>query len=414
MLRSIDRRVQPLADSRATAQVTRGIGMLLIALLLFGTLAFASVQQAGSGQAAARVTVANEFGKAQADVKYSTKITVSGKGFQSIARGFGGLYVFFGWVSDGKWQPSQGGTVGNGDYLYVPDSESKDNAGYQRFVSYPGSDTAYAANGGVINKDGAWSTTMYIPGPTFQAVGRDGATQTVDCRKVQCGIITVGAHGVANAKNETFTPVTFASLYDTAPAATSSSTTGGSTPTANPSGSATPNAGATTPAPVATTSGPAVAKVDATTAVVGRVLAFSGTGFVEGEQVVVVLDDGVAAVGPLTVGRAGALAGVIQLPAEARMGTHSLTITGATSGKTATVNFPVKAAPVGVATTTATPAVSSWPHWLPSWPVLLFVGVGLLAFAGAMAWRVRRQRNVHRTAKRAAPADGPAVENGHI
>ena len=32
----------------------------------------------------------------------------------------------------------------------------------------------------------------------------------VDCSEVQCGIITIGAHGVDNANNESFTPFDFA------------------------------------------------------------------------------------------------------------------------------------------------------------------------------------------------------------
>src|SRR5690606_12663304 len=108
--------------------------------------------------------------------------------------------------SGGSWAPSRGGVTGE-DYLYVPDSESKDNQGYQRFVAFPGSETEYAANGGEVAADGSWSVSMSIPGPTFAAVDRTGATRTVDCTDVTCGILTIGAHGVTNANNESFTPV---------------------------------------------------------------------------------------------------------------------------------------------------------------------------------------------------------------
>lgn len=182
---------------------------LATAVLAAGLIALA----ASPASADARVSVTSDLGSAVVSLASPTTISVNGTGFQSIHGGFGGIYVFFGWVDDpggGSWRPSQGGQTGV-DYLYVPDSEAKDNAGYQRFVTFPGSGTAAAANGGEVAADGSWDLTMVVPGPTFQAVDRDGGTRTVDCREVTCGVITIGAHGVANANNETFTPVDFVS-----------------------------------------------------------------------------------------------------------------------------------------------------------------------------------------------------------
>ncbi|MDO9396930.1 MAG: hypothetical protein Q7T71_10325, partial [Herbiconiux sp.] len=158
--------------------------------------------------AAGSVSVANAEGTATADPDYATPVTVTGSGFQSITGGFGGVYVLFGWVDPASWRPSQGGEVG-GDYRYVPDSEAKDNAGFQRFVAFPGSDTADAANA-VMDASGGWSVDLVIPGASFESRDRNGDVGAVDCRQVQCGIITIGAHGVKNASNETFTPITFA------------------------------------------------------------------------------------------------------------------------------------------------------------------------------------------------------------
>ena len=156
------------------------------AALLATLLAALTVVLVPSGaEAAARITATNEFGKAQADTTYATKLTLRARGFQSIRNGHGGIYVFFGTVK-GTWRPSQGGQTGR-DYLYVPDSEAKNNAGYQRFIAFPGSDTAASANGGTVSAAGRWSTTITVPGATFQAVDRDGGTRTVDCRKVTCG-----------------------------------------------------------------------------------------------------------------------------------------------------------------------------------------------------------------------------------
>jgi hypothetical protein len=146
-----------------------------------------------------------------ADPNYLTDVTVTGSGFQSIPSGFGGIYVFFGWVDGGAWAPSQGGATGS-TYRYVYDDESNP-VGYQLFVSFPGSSTEYAANGGEVAADGSWSATMKIPGASFESYDRNGDVTTVDCLQVQCGIITIGAHGVVNPSNESFTPITFQNLY---------------------------------------------------------------------------------------------------------------------------------------------------------------------------------------------------------
>lgn len=145
-----------------------------------------------------------------ADSTYLTEVRVTGHGFQSIQNGFGGIYVLFGWAGS-NWRPSQGGKTGS-DYRYVYDDETNP-VGYQLFVAFPGSSTEYAANGGRISADGSWSATMRIPGPRFQAYDRSGGISTVDCTQSQCGIMTIGAHGVVNANNESFTPISFTSIY---------------------------------------------------------------------------------------------------------------------------------------------------------------------------------------------------------
>lgn len=152
-----------------------------------------------------------------ADPTYLTELQLTGSGFQSIVNGFGGVYVLFGWVDGDGWQPSRGGATGS-DYRYVPDDEANP-VGYASFVSFPGSSTEYAANGGVLADDGSFSATLQVPGATFTSLDRSGAASEVDCRQVQCGIITIGAHGVPNANNETFTPITFSDLYGADPAA---------------------------------------------------------------------------------------------------------------------------------------------------------------------------------------------------
>ncbi len=93
----------------AVRGTTRALGAWTAGALLVG----AGVAAVGvaPAEAAARVTVVNELGSAQVDTTYSTPITVSGTGFQSVQGGFGGIYVFFGWVDDpagGSWAPSRG------------------------------------------------------------------------------------------------------------------------------------------------------------------------------------------------------------------------------------------------------------------------------------------------------------------
>ncbi|MBD8605240.1 hypothetical protein IFT73_00115 [Aeromicrobium sp. CFBP 8757] len=362
--------------------------MRVRSLLTATALCTVALSVPAPAQAAARVTVSNDQGSAKADPTYATTLKVSGSGFQSIKGGHGGVYVFFGTVS-GSWQPSKGGQVGT-DYRYVPDSESKDNQGYQRFVAFPGSDTAGAANGGTIAANGRWSTTLTVPGATFKTVDRTGKSVEVDCLKVTCGVITIGAHGVKNARNESFTPVQFASLgASRAPAAA---------PTEAPAaGAAAPSAGAPTAAASQPTAAPgkaadATAVVDPSTAVVGRVLSFTGSGFTPGEQVVATLDDGLAAVGPLSAGPSGEIAGVLQLPAGTTTGTHVLKLTGAASGATPTVNFPIAADPTPASATTDDAG------GLPDWVPFAFVGLAAVALLGAVTFAALRIRRMRRPA----------------
>lgn len=174
------------------------------AALLVAAGAFAGVVGLTSpASAAASVSV-----RGTPDVEGESPLELSGSGFQSVQGGFGGIYVLFGWVESGDgWRPSSGGKTGE-DYRYVYDDETNP-AGYQLFVTFPGSSTASAANGGELAADGSWSGTIRIPSARFTTFDRSQNETTVDCTEVQCGIITIGAHGVVNAGNETFTPIDF-------------------------------------------------------------------------------------------------------------------------------------------------------------------------------------------------------------
>ncbi|WP_232680957.1 hypothetical protein [Nocardioides sp. R-C-SC26] len=368
----------------ATSRVHGAAVALLCVLLLAATMATPA-----PAQAQGRVSVSNDRGSAVADLTYRTTLTVRGSGFQVVRGGFGGAYVMFGWVSDPRgdsWRPSRGGLTGE-DYQYIPDAEdAADNQGYLKYVAFPGSSTAGEA-ATVLSDRGSFSLDLVVPGPVFQSVDRDGDLAEVDCRRVSCGIITVGAHGVKNATNESFTPVRFGTVYDSAPdtAPTASASPGGTgdAPAASPGNDPTTPPAPATPDPAA--GAPSVA-VDRATAVAGRAMAFVGRGFQPGEQVNAVLDDGVAGLGPLVAGASGEVAGVLQLPADLAVGTHELRMSGAASGISASELFPVAGGDV------TAPAPGDEDAEIASW---IFLGAGVVALLAALAGSVviRRRRS---------------------
>jgi hypothetical protein len=367
--------------------------------------------------AESRVEVTNDRGGSEADLRYQTRLTIRGSGFQTVKGGFGGVYLMFGWVRDpqgGTWRPTRGGLTGE-DYQYIPDSENAaDNRGYLTFIAFPGSSTASEAKA-VLSDDGSFTVDLTVPGPVFQSVDRSGAVSEVDCREVTCGVITIGAHGVKNATNESFTPVRFGSVYDAAPTETPGETPGdtpaettseapGATGGAGGGGAGGAGGGGAGGAAEPAASGPAAVTVDRTTAVSGHAMVFSARGFTPGEQVVAVLDDGVAALGPVVAGASGEVAGVLQLPADLQVGTHELRLTGAASGTVVTERFPVAegdAAPVAAAADTD----EAGSDGLSGATVFLLVAlvVFLLALVGVVVALLRRRRRPTRAAAPVGP-----------
>lgn len=183
-------------------------GLTVSALALGSLLTVVALPATAAGEAT--VTVTNVQG-AQALISGGTTLTLTGSGFQSVKGGQGGIYVAFGWVDNpdaGTWGPSAGGQNGQ-DYRFAPDTEEADNAGFLKFVSFPGGATSAAANGGLLAEDGTWATELAVPTAEFESTDRDGNPTTVNCLEVQCGVVTIGAHNIKNANNETFTPVEF-------------------------------------------------------------------------------------------------------------------------------------------------------------------------------------------------------------
>lgn len=427
-------------SARPTAQPSSFPSRVLTLLAVLATAMSALLLgPVAPAQAAARVQVESELGGATASITAPTTVTLSGSGFQSVQGGFGGLYVLFGWIASGdSWKPSTGGMTGT-DYRYVPDSETKDNQGYQRFVTFPGSSTMGAANGGELHADGTWNTSMVIPGPVFDSVDRDGAVHRVDCREVRCGIITVGAHGVKNPPNETFTPIEFVGAAtgtasrtaDTSEAAPEVSGTGQSAAAPGATGTTDGTTTGAAAGPVSTGESSAAAGEGAgaaegvdpaaegsEVAVVGTgeptigllsakldqgdVVSFTAQGFAPGEQIVATLDLGAGAAGPYQAGQYGDVAGTVPLPSDLRPGTHVLSLSGAGSTRVARVSFTVNEAEAAPIAGAIGETDLTW------WTLAVLIGIALAAIVllmlvvSALTALLRRRGIAKSTAKKAA------------
>lgn len=388
---------------------TRGAWRIVAAMAMMAVAI--GVLPVSEADATPRVTITSSLGQARVSATGSTTVSITGSGFQSIQNGFGGIYMLFGWVrnpSSGSWRPSRGGVTGT-DMLYVPDSESKDNKGYERFISFPGSSTEEAANGGEVSAKGTISLTMVIPGPTFTAQDREGNATSVDCRKVQCGIITIGAHGVVNANNESFTPVTFVG----ATSASSTAQTTGSSSKATVASSANATSSAATAQPSGDS---ASIGLDQKIYQAGRVVTYTGQGFAPGEQVAVSLSAGLAAAGPLTAGRFGEVAGTIPLPSDIRAGTQVIRLVGAGSGRSAEATISVMADPNSFETPQA--EVSGWWTWAA---IAAAVAAGLLTIllvSSLITTLIRRRKHrggkVRRRKVRGASAAQPTGDSDSV
>jgi hypothetical protein len=206
--------------SIATTRTVRRAGVLMIATALAFVVAAPAVDAAqGSGNPILSVS------RNTLPTTGATTITITGTDYlvpphAPGANVFGGVYLFFGWVRpSGGWGPSirnsnnNDGNYGS-TYTYPGDGGDAgtrdDPEGRMRFISFTSGGTSGSATPYHMDDNGNWSTTMNIHGPTFswenEAAGTSG---TVDCRVVQCGVFTIGAHGKASATNEKFTPINF-------------------------------------------------------------------------------------------------------------------------------------------------------------------------------------------------------------
>lgn len=226
---------------KTTQRTVRKLGALAFAALLTAATLPAAAQAvtplgAVATTSGAQIEVTTPDGEALGPISTETKVQLNASGFQSIPGGLGGIYVLIGTIDAEPWQPSQGGKTGT-HFRYIRDDQQLNNAGHQRYVAFPGSQTGEEANGGVVDAEGNWSAEMTIPGPIIEVFNAAGDTETVNCTQVKCGIITFGAHGVVNPTNETFTPLEFAPegsvVEETTPAPEPTVTTANPEPTAD-------------------------------------------------------------------------------------------------------------------------------------------------------------------------------------
>jgi hypothetical protein len=166
---------------------------------------------------------------------------------------FGGIYLFFGWVQPGgQWGPSfKSSTSTQGlfgtSYSYPGEgggAETRDDGtGTIRLISFTAGGESGTSTPFHMDGAGNWQSNLTIRGATYSYTDlRTGASNTVDCRAVQCGVYTVGAHGKASRTNERFTPITFVDAPGTpaAPAAAA-----GAAPSGGAAGAGTSATGAT-------------------------------------------------------------------------------------------------------------------------------------------------------------------------
>jgi hypothetical protein len=132
---------------------------------------------------------------------------------------FGGVYVFFGWVAGGAWGPSARNSSNNDGafgytYSYRGDGGAgdtrDDGTGRVRLVSFTAGGVSGSETPFHMDDNGNWSTTLTIQGSTYDFVDpATGRPKTVNCQQTQCGVFTIGGHGIASATNERFVPISF-------------------------------------------------------------------------------------------------------------------------------------------------------------------------------------------------------------
>lgn len=167
---------------------------------VYSTVASLTVQLPDGGEDGSITGLPNSTGARTTvtpgvELPASGTVKVSGQGFVK-GENEAGAYILFGYVT--KF-PSASGSLGVG-YDYLPGETN------QRFVAWPDSETAGASHA-QFDGDGGFTVDGLVAASSF--TGASGATVNCLDNSVQCGVLTVGAHGGRDANLETFTPVYF-------------------------------------------------------------------------------------------------------------------------------------------------------------------------------------------------------------
>ena len=210
---------------RAPSPIRRTFAAALAACSLIGALQWTDAPTAAAQTTCGNTDATPTLTVSTPTVSASSVSTISVTGSDYLvpphtcgANVFGGIYVFFGWVAPGdKWGPSWRGDGSNGQfgftYSYPGDGGGEtrdDGSGLVRLVSFTNGGTSGAETPFHMDAGGNFSTTLTVRGALYSWVdSTTGASSTVDCRSVQCGVFTVGAHGKNSRTNERFAPVTF-------------------------------------------------------------------------------------------------------------------------------------------------------------------------------------------------------------
>jgi hypothetical protein len=204
-----------MTQSRRSARV----GAATAAAALLAATGTAAHGAQGSGNPSLRISTAT------LSADRATTVTVTGTDYlvpphAPGANVFGGVYLFFGWVKPGiAWGPSAKTSTSNDGnfgftFHYAGDggdpATRDDGSGTMRMVSFTAGGESGNATSFHMDDAGNWTTTLVVHGATYQYQDpTTGQARTVDCRTVQCGVYTIGAHGKASRTNERFTPIAF-------------------------------------------------------------------------------------------------------------------------------------------------------------------------------------------------------------
>lgn len=203
------------------------------------------------------------------DTNQTVKLTGSGYPTSRGGETFGGVYVLFGWVdtTDANWAPTKGGSSGK-SFTYANDG--RDSGTFQQMVNFPGNTTGEGMP--TMDDKGNWTMDFPIEQSRFTSAQE----QEIDCYKVTCGVITIGAHGLPLPGGEVFTPIYFTGDPDDTGGGKPETTT--PVPTVNPN-IAPPPGGVAGPGAAAAAPGVAPAAVGTLAKTgddLGRTLLFGG------------------------------------------------------------------------------------------------------------------------------------------